>query len=144
MDPSWIATAFAAVNSIRVVFYLPQILAVARSTDGARDIALSTWTLWALTNALGTAYGAVTARDALLAVSFALSMVACTVTIVLTVLQRQRFAAAAARRSTGVRGPVRIAATNGPPDGAISDQHRGPHHGRNAGTTRRHRELLEG
>ena len=29
MDPHWIATAFSAVNSIRVVFYLPQIVAVA-------------------------------------------------------------------------------------------------------------------
>jgi predicted MFS family arabinose efflux permease len=91
MDPSWIATAFTAVNSIRVLFYLPQIVAVARSTDGARDIALSTWTLWALTNALGAAYGAVVARDALLAASFALSMLACVATLVLTVVQRVRW-----------------------------------------------------
>jgi predicted MFS family arabinose efflux permease len=91
MDPSWIATAFTAVNSIRVLFYLPQIVAVARSTDGARDIALSTWALWALTNALGAAYGAVVARDALLAASFALSMLACVATLVLTAVQRVRW-----------------------------------------------------
>jgi predicted MFS family arabinose efflux permease len=94
MDPSWIATAFGAVNTIRVLFYLPQIVAVQRSSDGARDIALSTWALWALTNALGAAHGAVVARDTLLAASFALSMLACVVTMALTVLQRQRFAAA--------------------------------------------------
>lgn len=29
MDPHWIAAAFSAVNSIRVVFYVPQIVAVA-------------------------------------------------------------------------------------------------------------------
>jgi predicted MFS family arabinose efflux permease len=92
MDAHWIATAFGAVNSIRVLFYLPQIMAVARSTDGARDIALSTWALWALTNALGAAYGAVVARDALLATSFALSMVACVVTLALTAIQRLRWA----------------------------------------------------
>jgi len=90
MDPHWIATAFSAVNSIRVVFYLPQIVAVARSTDGARDIALSTWSMWALTNGLGAAYGAVVVHDWLLALSFALSLVACAATIALTVFQRVR------------------------------------------------------
>jgi len=100
MDPHWIATAFGAVNSIRVLFYLPQIVAVARSTDGARDIALSTWALWALTNALGTAYGAVVARDALIAVSFALSSVACVLTVTLTVIQRLRWARRAVARTT--------------------------------------------
>ncbi|MCC6315779.1 MAG: hypothetical protein IT337_17415, partial [Thermomicrobiales bacterium] len=43
----WIAPAFSAVNAIRVVFYLPQIVAVARSVDGARDIALCTRAMWA-------------------------------------------------------------------------------------------------
>lgn len=90
MDPHWIAAAFSAVNSIRVVFYVPQIVAVARSNDGARDIALSTWAMWALTNALGTAYGWVVALDGLLALSFALSLLACLLTIVLTLLQRSR------------------------------------------------------
>ncbi len=42
LNPDWIAAAFTAVNSIRVVFYIPQIVAVARSVDGARDLALST------------------------------------------------------------------------------------------------------
>jgi predicted MFS family arabinose efflux permease len=90
MDPHWIATAFGAVNSIRVLFYLPQIVAVARSTDGARDIALSTWAMWALTNGLGTAYGVVVVHDMLLALSFGLSLVACVVTMALTVAQRLR------------------------------------------------------
>ena len=91
MDPSWIATAFSVVNSIRVVFYLPQIVAVVRSTDGARDIALSTWTMWALTNGLGAAYGAMVVHDALLALSFALSLMACTATVVLVIVQRVRW-----------------------------------------------------
>ena len=91
MDPHWIATAFGAVNSIRVLFYLPQIVAVARSTDGARDIALSTWAMWALTNGLGAAYGVAVAQDRLLALSFGLSLLACVLTMVLTVVQRLRW-----------------------------------------------------
>jgi predicted MFS family arabinose efflux permease len=92
MDPHWIALAFGTVNSIRVVFYLPQIVAVARSTSGARDIALSTWAMWALTNGLGAAYGAVVVHDSLLALSFAVSSLACVLTMVLTLVQRMRWA----------------------------------------------------
>jgi predicted MFS family arabinose efflux permease len=106
MDPHWIATAFGAINSIRVLFYLPQILAVARSTDGARDIALSTWALWALTNALGAAYGAVVARDALLAVSFALSMLACLATLAMAITKRLRWRRAASANPRPCRSAV--------------------------------------
>lgn len=102
MDPTWIAAAFSAVNTIRVVFYVPQIVAVARSRDGARDIALSTWAMWALTNALGAAYGLVVAHDGLLALSFALSLLACLLTIALTVVQRLRWA----RRNTMRKAPT--------------------------------------
>ena len=84
----WIAVAFSAVNAIRVVFYVPQIVAVARSTDGARDIALCTWIIWAVTNGLGTAYGAVVVGDVLLAASFALSMIACIAVVALTLSKR--------------------------------------------------------
>jgi predicted MFS family arabinose efflux permease len=94
MDPSFIAAAFTAVNAVRVVFYLPQIVAVARSVDGARDIALSTWCMWALTNALGTAYGAVVVEDLMLAASFALSLAACALTLVLAFAKRVCFAKA--------------------------------------------------
>jgi hypothetical protein len=38
-----IALAFTLVNSVRALFYVPQILSVARSVDGARDIALASW-----------------------------------------------------------------------------------------------------
>jgi len=103
MDPHWIATAFGAINSIRVLFYVPQIVAVVRSTDGARDIALSTWAMWALTNGLGAAYGAVVVHDALLALSF---VVACVLTIALTLVQRLRWSRrrGACATQTGFQG----------------------------------------
>jgi hypothetical protein len=101
--PTWIAAAFSAANAVRSVFYLPQIVAVARSTSGARDIALSTWLMWAVTNALGAAYGAVVVGDRLLALSFALCLLGCVLTIALTVAQRVRWAAAL--RSEGRRVP---------------------------------------
>lgn len=93
-DLSWIGPAFALANSLRALSFVPQILAVARSTDGARDIALVTWSIWTATNLLGVAYGAVVAADGLLALSFAASALACGLTIALTVVKRLRFRAA--------------------------------------------------
>ena len=55
----WLALAFTAVNAIRALFYVPQIVAVARSTNGARDIALCTWWMWAVNNLLGALYSGV-------------------------------------------------------------------------------------
>lgn len=97
MNPDLIATAFTLANSVRVLFYLPQILAVARSVDGARDIALSTWWMWAGTNLLGTAYGLVVAADAMLALSFGASAAACLLTIALTLAKRFRHGRTPAR-----------------------------------------------
>jgi len=90
MDPVLIATAFTLANSVRAFFFVPQILAVARSADGARDIALSTWSMWTLTNLLGVAYGTLVARDAMLGLSFGASALACLVTIALTLVKRSR------------------------------------------------------
>jgi hypothetical protein len=89
-DPAFIAWAFTVANSARAIFYVPQIIAVARSTDGARDIALSTWLMWTLNNLLGVGYAAVVAGDILLALSFGASAFACALTIALTLFKRSR------------------------------------------------------
>jgi predicted MFS family arabinose efflux permease len=90
IEPAWLVTAFAASNSVRALFYLPQVIAVARSVDGARDIALSTWWMWTLNNVLGALYtGAVMAHPTL-AISFWASAAACLLTIVLAVRARRR------------------------------------------------------
>ena len=53
---STIATLFAASKAACSLFYLPQIYAVWRTTTGARDMALPTWSFFALSNALGVDY----------------------------------------------------------------------------------------
>ena len=108
MDLTWIAAAVTFANTVRVVFYAPQILAVIRSVDGARDIALSTWALWTLTNALGAAYGVWVVREPMLATSFALCTAAYATTVMVTVVKRLRFDAlrrcpSIARPATGRR-----------------------------------------
>lgn len=86
----WLIATFSLSNSVRVAFYLPQVLAVARSVDGARDIALSTWWMWVANNALGAAYSGVVMNHMTLAVSFLLSAIACLVTIALALRARRR------------------------------------------------------
>lgn len=117
-DLSWIGPAFALANSLRALSFVPQILAVARSTDGARDIALLTWGIWTATNLLGVAYGAVVAADPLLTFSFAASALACGLTIALTVVKRLRFAALSPQPAPGSALPAPRAAAARPASAA--------------------------
>lgn len=95
-DTAWLVTAFALSNSLRALFYVPQVIAVARSVDGARDIALSTWWMWTANNALGGLYTGVVMNHTTLAMSFWASCAACVLTIGLTMRSRRRFVAGAA------------------------------------------------
>lgn len=97
----WLIAAFSLSNSIRAVFYVPQVIAVARSADGARDIALSTWWMWAANNALGAVYTGVVMQHTTLAVSFLFAALACLVTIALALRARRRH-----RRLSGWPGPL--------------------------------------
>jgi hypothetical protein len=85
----WLAWAFTATNTVRALFYLPQIAAVARSTDGARSIALSTWSMWAANNALGAVYAGAALDDLALALSFGASLAGCAAVIALTLAKRR-------------------------------------------------------
>ena len=96
-DPDVLVTAFTATNSLRALFYVPQILAVYRSVDGARDIALLTWWMWVANNALGAVYASAVMHHGALAASFWASAAACLVTIGLTLRARRRFAVQQAR-----------------------------------------------
>lgn len=98
-DLDWLATAFAVANTARAACYLPQILAVARSQNGARDIALLTWCMWTVNNLLGAAYTGLVTQVPALALSFLASALACLVTIVITLAKRAEFSRAGSRPS---------------------------------------------
>lgn len=89
-DLAWLAWAFTAISAIRALAYVPQLIAVARSRDGARDIALSTWIIWILNNALGAAYTALVSREWVLSASFAASALACLAIVAMTMVKRHQ------------------------------------------------------
>ena len=51
-----IAWSYLAINSTRIVTYVPQIVAAWRCTDGARAISLFTWSSWTVSHVSGLAY----------------------------------------------------------------------------------------
>ena len=60
---STVAWFYLATNSLRVVSYVPQIVAVWRCDDGARSISLLTWGSWVISHIAATLYGVLIVKD---------------------------------------------------------------------------------
>ncbi|HWI97371.1 MAG TPA: PQ-loop domain-containing transporter [Burkholderiales bacterium] len=81
--------AYAAVNSLRVFSYLPQIAKVTRARDRVEAISLLTWTLWTFSNVTTSIYGAMIVGDPLLMSIFAANAVCCLAVIAIVVWKRK-------------------------------------------------------
>lgn len=62
-----ITAIYAVSNVVRLLFYVPQLLAVRRDPAGACAISLSTWTFWSFSHAVTTVYCGAVVNDPLLA-----------------------------------------------------------------------------
>jgi uncharacterized protein with PQ loop repeat len=58
-----IAWAYLLTNAVRMFTYVPQIVTVWRSQDGARSLSLLTWWSWVLSHITAIAYGVLVVRD---------------------------------------------------------------------------------
>lgn len=56
---SWIAWFYLVTNSLRGFTYIPQIVVVWRSQDGARSLSLLTWSAWLVAHVAAVLYGLV-------------------------------------------------------------------------------------
>ncbi|SDP18359.1 hypothetical protein SAMN04488595_105237 [Ralstonia sp. 25mfcol4.1] len=86
---STIASLYVLSNAARVFTYVPQLMAVWRSNDGARDISLLTWGSWVVANGTALAYGAVVVEDLFLTLIALLNLTCCSA-ITLLAVQRRR------------------------------------------------------
>lgn len=58
-----IGWTYLVTNAARIFTFLPQIVAVWRSTDGARAISLCTWSAWLVSHVTAVLYGALVTHD---------------------------------------------------------------------------------
>lgn len=86
---STIAWLYFMTNAARIFTYVPQLMAVWRSTDGARDISLLTWGSWVVANATAVAYGVIVVHDLFFTLIALLNLVCCAAVTVVC-MQRRR------------------------------------------------------
>lgn len=89
---AWVAWLYVATNSVRVLFYAPQIRAVWRADDGARAVSIATWSFWTFANLTGMLYGWFVVHDGTLGAIFAGNL-ACTAAVT-AIAARKRLVAA--------------------------------------------------
>jgi hypothetical protein len=83
-------TLFAAVNSVRILAYVPQIRKVAIDENGASAISFTTWGLFLLSNLSTVAYAVVNRADFGMAGCFAGNAVCCVVILAIAFWKRYR------------------------------------------------------
>jgi uncharacterized protein with PQ loop repeat len=60
---SFLTTLYTLAGIMVLVGYVPQAVSVWKSRTGARDISLSTWSLWTLTSGVGAIYASLVVGD---------------------------------------------------------------------------------
>lgn len=86
-----ITGVYVACNGVRLLSYVPQIVAVARERSGAHAISLFTWFFWTLSNAATALYCSSVVNDLLLAGMMWGNAAGCIAIASLTVMKRQRY-----------------------------------------------------
>lgn len=85
--------AFTLVNSLRILAYVPQMLAAARDANGASGISYTTWSLFLVSHLTTITYAIVYLGDAIMALIFLGNALACLAVIAITSVKRRRYAA---------------------------------------------------
>lgn len=86
-----IAIGFGAFNVLRLVSYLPQLVVIARDSNGATAISFSSWSIWVGANATTALYAWVNVGDTNLAVISAFNAACCVAVIFLAGWKRFLF-----------------------------------------------------
>lgn len=80
-NPAWlpdgIAWLYVVTNAARILTYIPQIVVVWRSHDGAQSLSLLTWGSWVIANLTATAYGSLVIHDVFFTLVSLVNLVCC-------------------------------------------------------------------
>ena len=94
--------AFTAANAVRALAYLPQIARIAQDKGDAGAVSCATWSLFAISHLATVVYALVVVADLVMAVVFAINMLACVTIVGLTSWKRHR-----ARTRSHEQSPMR-------------------------------------
>lgn len=92
MTPELTATVtaiYAASSAVRLLFYVPQMLTVARERSAVHAISLTSWTFWSSSHAATAVYASTIANDILLSAMMVGNAAGCIGA--LTVIKRRRY-----------------------------------------------------
>lgn len=81
---------FTFMNSVRILAYVPQMLAAAKDTNGASGISYSTWALFLVSHLTTITYAVVCLGDIAMSFIFLGNALACLTIIVITFVKRQQ------------------------------------------------------
>ena len=84
----WIAWMYVVTNTVRILFYAPQIRAVLKARDGAAAVSITTWSFWTFANLTAALYGWLVIRDPAFTAIFAGNL-ACTAAVTLIALGKR-------------------------------------------------------
>ena len=87
-----VLAAFTALNSIRVLAYIPQIIKAAQDGNGATAISYTTWGLFFLSHLTTIFYAVVCLGDLIMGLIFLGNAVACLAIVLVTFMKRWSYA----------------------------------------------------
>ena len=86
-----IAWLYLLTNVLRVFSFVPQILLIWRSANGARDVSLLTWGWWLVSHVFAVLYGVLVIHDAAFVLIALINLLGCTVVVALTGQRRRQW-----------------------------------------------------
>ena len=89
--PTAVMSLFTAINAVRVLAYVPQIVKAARDENGATGISYTTWGLFFLSHLTTIVYAVVCQGDAIMALIFLGNAVACLAIVAVTLIKRRNY-----------------------------------------------------
>lgn len=94
---------YALCNAVRLLFYVPQIVAVARERSPAHAISLMCWIFWSVSHAITAIYCYAVVNDGLLSGMMWGNAIGCVAVVALTTMKRRQYGWAREYTASGDR-----------------------------------------